>query len=128
MKTPLQLTVMYADEGLGTALAAQPLPLPAAVQQPTIDPPVRVPGAMEGWFELATNFGVLSLPAGVLAGCIANWITSAIKARKAPETSLSAAKLVFESGGRSVEIELTAADPLALAEAIRNALDHVDSE
>lgn len=128
MTTPLQLTVVYADEDLGTALVEHPLPLPAAVRQPTIDPPVRVPGAMGGWFELAASFGVLSLPAGVLASCIANWITAAIKNRKAPQAPLPTARLVLEKGGRSVEIELTAADPSALVEAIKRALDHVDSE
>jgi tRNA threonylcarbamoyladenosine modification (KEOPS) complex Pcc1 subunit len=128
MTTPLQLTFVYADESLGTALAKQTVPLPADVAQPTIDPPVRTPGAMGGWFELAATFGVLSLPAGVLASCIATWITSAIKHRNKPETSLPTAKLVFERGGRSVEIEVTAADPAALVAAIQSALDDVDPE
>lgn len=128
MTTPLQMTVVYADEGLGAALVGQALTLPSAAVQPTIDPPVRVPGTMGGWFELAANFGILSLPAGVLASCIANWITSAIKDRKVPSASLPRAKLVFEREGRSVEIELTASDASALAEAIKNALDRVHSE
>jgi hypothetical protein len=128
MTTPLQLTVVYADESLGTALLSQPLPLPATVRQPDIDPPVRVPGAMGGWFELAASFGVLGLPAGVLASCIATWITSAIKDRNLPQGPLPTAKLVFEKGGHSVEIELTANDLSALTEAIKRALDHVHSE
>jgi len=128
MTTSLQLTVLYADEDLGTALAQQPVPLPAGVEQPTIDPPVRVPGAMGGWFELATDFGVLAIPAGVLASCIASWIVSAINSRKSPEAQPPKAKLVLERDGRSIEIELTAADASALGEAIKSALDHVDSE
>ena len=128
MTTPLQLTVVYADEALGTSLAEQPVPLPAGAQQPTVDAPVRLPGAMGGWFELAASFGVLGIPAGVLASCIASWIFSAIKDRNGTQTPLPKAKLVFERGGRSVEIELTAADPAALAEAIKGALVHVDSE
>lgn len=128
MTTPLQFTVKYADEGLGTELVAQPLPLPTNVQQPTIAPPARVPGALGGWFELAVAFGVLAIPAGVLASCIANWLTSAIKNRNEHGVALSTAKLVFEKNGVPVEIELTSTAPSKLVEAIKDALDHVDSK
>jgi hypothetical protein len=133
MTKPLELTVVYADAGLGEALSSQLISLPATAQQPTVNPPIRVPGAVGGWFELAMNFGVLSLPAGVLAGCIANWITAAIKSSgersaKASDASSDKAKLVLERDGRSVEIELTSSDPAALADAIKSALDRVDTE
>ena len=76
---------------------------------------------------------MLSLPAGVIAGCIANWITAAIKARRAQPASTASvashkAKLVLERDGRSVEVELTSNDTAALADAIKSALDRVDSE
>jgi hypothetical protein len=125
MTKPLELTVVYADAGLGEALASQPLPLPASAPQPTIDTPVRVPGAVGGWFEVAVNFGVTGFPAGVLAGCIANWITDAIKSRGEQSHK---AKLILERDGRSVEVELTSSDPVALADAIKSALDRVDPE
>jgi tRNA threonylcarbamoyladenosine modification (KEOPS) complex Pcc1 subunit len=130
MTKHLELTVVYADAALGEALARHRLALPATHAQPTIERPVHVPGAVGGWFELALNFGVLSLPAGVLAGCIANWITTAIKSRSespsdASNNSSHRAKLVLQRDGSSVEIELAANDPSALADAIKSALDRV---
>lgn len=128
MTEALELTVMYADETFGTALANNALKLPPGADHVQIAPATRIPGAMGGWFELAVNFGVLGIPASVVAGCIANWLTTAIKSRQAPDGQSFKAKLVFLQGEKSVEIELTAGDATTLAQAIETTLARVNSQ
>ena len=124
----LEATLIYADEGLGVALCERRLVLPDTQPQPQIEQPVRTPGAMGGWFELAVSFGVVALPAGVLASCIANWLTAAAARRRETKGNALKARLVLERDGRYVEVEISAADAGTISEMVRNALERIYPE
>ncbi len=84
-----------------------------------------VPGAIGGWYELAINFGLIALPASILASSIANWISNSLKDRAPDNTS---AKIIIRQGEFGAQIELEDANNETILEALDKVLNHVDTK
>ncbi len=130
MNPKLHLTILAEDEQTIRALADRPLVLANADRREAVavDGPRHVPGAMGGWYELALQVGVVSLPAGIVASCLATWIMEARSAQPESEKLRSAAKLVIQRGDSVAEVVLVADSAADLGTAIRNAMEHADSQ
>lgn len=87
----------------------------------TVEEPTRTPGFIEGAFEIAANFGLLAIPAGVAAGMIANWIGAALSKQSLGLES----RLTVRKGETEIQLTLKAQDEEELTRLIAAALDEL---
>jgi tRNA threonylcarbamoyladenosine modification (KEOPS) complex Pcc1 subunit len=101
---------------------------------PSVGEPAYVRGAALSWWGLAVDFGVISLPIGILGNLIATWIAEAMmEAQQAPLTTLhlskpSKLKMVITHHGKPVEIEIESDDVGAIRAAVEEGLKRVDQQ
>jgi hypothetical protein len=126
----VQIDFLSDDESLIRSMAKTTEPqLPASIGEPEY-----IRGAVDSWWNLAVDFGVISLPISVFGNLIATWIADAMKeAQQTPLTTLhlpspSKLKMVVTHHGEPIEIEIGSNDVGAIRAAVEEGLKHVDQQ
>jgi len=84
---------------------------------------VHVPGAMQGWWEIAVAVGLAAAPISVLTSVLASWISDALRDKKPQgETKV----ILRSSDGRVSEFSVSSTDRAVIAAALTAALENVD--
>jgi hypothetical protein len=126
----VQIDFLSDDESLIRLMAGTAEPQLAA----SMGEPEYVRGAVDSWWNLAVDFGTISLPIGILGNLIATWIADAMKeAQERPLTTLnlpnpSKLKMVVTHHGEPIEIEIESNDAGAIRAAVEEGLKHVDQQ
>lgn len=89
-------------------------------EQFTLGKARRIPGFGESIVTLTATLGILTIPAGVAASLLANWIWKHLERKKGASINIE-----IRYGDRNVELELTGDDAEAVAAAIRSAVINV---
>lgn len=91
-----------------------------------------VPGIRASWWELAADFGVWSLPFGVLGNLLASALWEAYRKRVPLDSrsvsglpTVPSVKLILHNGDKIAEIQIQLAELEVLRETIITAIDRV---
>lgn len=64
-------------------------------------------GVVESWFTIVALLGVPTIPVAIVAGVLANWISSGFKNKSSITSDVH---ITFRNGPKEVEIKIKAAD------------------
>ena len=94
--------------------------------------PQRIPGALESYWELAVDIGLISAPIGIVCNMIASWLFEALK-RKPPNpdggkavSSPLQVKLVVRIGAETKDIQIELGEFNKAKSDLEAALSYVD--
>lgn len=134
----MQLTIVSGDVYLIAALSRLAPVLPedetdAGLSSLTWEPeePQRTPGATEGWWEMAVDFGLVGAPVGLLVNMLASWLFAAWQRSRSEQPSAPpkpTVTMVLRSGGLVSTVQIDAADCEATSLIIKTAFEHVHPE
>jgi len=128
----MEVSILSADSSLLAELAREPPEKGGTANNWDVEGPERTPGAVEGWWQLAVDVGVIAAPVSVFCNLLASWIWTAIERRradgKAAPATFSELVVILRSDGRTAEVRIEKPDRELAITAIVAALKHVHPE